>query len=170
MLKKNEIKREVIVAEALALENDMAKYTHVSLRKIATELDISYPVLLKASKAPKVGEMYDPGAVNYEAVAVEILKREKSSMNLDWALLDEVATNRGGVVVKDISKFTVGTEVYLRDNPSTPYFVIYTTATHVVIMLEGTEEPRVLSWNTFLMKGPSFIPRAEKVTVEEDDM
>lgn len=166
MLKKNEIKMEAITKESLTLENEMAKYKNVSLRKIATELDISYPALLKASKAPKAGEAYDPDAVNYDAIALEILKREKSCGELDWKTLNETGT-KDAKVIKDSEAFQVGMKVYLRKEPTTPYTIVYRTSTHIVFQLEGTEEPICWKINTFMLNGPQLTPRAERKVAEE---
>lgn len=166
MLKKNELKRNVIVSEGLALENAMMKYSNVSLRKISTALDISYPALLKASKAPVAGEAYDPDAINYEAVAVELLRREHYTEDIDWETLNAEG-RKTSKLVKDADAFKVGDKVYIRREPTTPYTIVYRTATHVVIQLEGTEEPICWSVGTFLLNGPQFEPRAEKVAEEE---
>ena len=44
-------------------------YENLSVRNVANTLGISYHMLLKASKAAKVGEVYDPAAINYEAIS-----------------------------------------------------------------------------------------------------
>ena len=147
------------------LKEKMNQYTNVSLRKIATSLDLCYASILKASKKPVPNEIYDPDAINYDAVEEFIAKRDKVEElnNLDWEALNQVASKRTATVEKDISKFTVGTNVYLRKHATIPYTILYTTNTHVVFMLEGTEEPICWSWNTFILNGPQFTPRVETI-------
>ena len=148
------------------LKERMTQYTNVSLRKLATELDICYASILKASKQPVANQVYDPDAINYDAVEECIAKRDKIEEleTLDWLALNQVTSRRAATVEKDISKFTVGTQVYLRKNATIPYTIIYTTNTHVVFILEGTEEPICWSWNTFILNGPQFEPRTTTVT------
>lgn len=150
------------------LKERMNQYTNVSLRKIATSLDLCYASVLKASKKPVPNEVYDPDSTNYDAVEEYITKRDKVEEleNLDWEALNQIASKRNATVEKDISKFTVGTEVYLRKNPVIPYTILYTTNTHVVFMLEGTEEPICWSWNTFILSGPQFTPRVEAPSIK----
>lgn len=133
----------------------------VSLRTVAKELEVSYNAVLKASKAPIPGEAYDPDATNYDAIFVTLSKRDKLDqvLQLDWDTMEAKAHTTRGTLVKDIAQFPVGSLVYLRENNSTPFEVIYKTETSIVIMLQGTSEPRVLKNSTFLFKGPSFTPR-----------
>ena len=163
MLKANELKKEDITMTAEELRMSMENHTNVSLRKIAQATDISYPVLLKASKKPIEGQVYDPDVYNFEALACELLKREIKVYDIDFEALN-TKTTRDSFVVKNKDAFKVGQMIYLRDNKETPYEVIYTTETSIVIMLQGTQEPRVLSWNTLQMKGPSFEPRVAQDT------
>lgn len=154
------------------LKEKMNTYTNVSLRKLATALEICYPSLLKASKQPIVGETYDPDAINYEALEQCIAKRDKveAMEALDWETLNQVSSKgKSSTVEKDISKFTVGTQVYLRKNKTIPYTILYTTNTHVVFMLKGTEEPISWSWNTFILNGPQFTPRVDECNTEVEE-
>lgn len=148
----------------------MTQYTNVSLRKLATELDICYASILKASKQPVANQVYDPDAINFDAVEQCIAKRDKIEAldNLNWDTLNQVTARRAATVEKDISKFTVGTQVYLRKNATIPYTIIYTTNTHVVFILEGTEEPICWSWNTFILNGPQFEPRTTTATDNDE--
>lgn len=155
------------------LKELMTKYSNVSLRALSQQLKINYSALLKASKTPIPGEMYDPDNTNYTALFLAISKRDKVDelVNLDWELLNE-ARNSRSTLIKDINQFTVGSLVYLRENNETPFEVIYKTDTCIVVMLQGTSEPRVFKNNTFLLKGPSAEPRTvtttEKVEQEDD--
>ena len=150
------------------LKERMTNYTNVSLRKLATELNICYASILKASKQPVANQVYDPDAVNYDAVEECIAKRGKVEAleSLNWDALNQVTSRRAATVERDISKFTVGTQVYLRKHAAIPYTIIYTTNTHVVFILEGTEEPICWSWNTFILNGPQFEPRTITATAD----
>lgn len=155
-----------------SLQSLFEEYPNASLRKLAAVTGVNYGVLLKKSKDPIPGEAYDPEATNWKA-----LEDKLTSKGIDWTTLDWVAMNagpnrQGSTLQKDIAAFKVGDKVYLRKNNTTPYEILYKTATHIVIMLEGTSEPQAWANNTFLINGPVFEPRAEKskkvdVEVEE---
>lgn len=169
-MKKNETVEILNTADSVrALMSD---YPDVSLRKLSIVTETTYTLLLKASKQPIVGEAYDPDAVNYEKIADYFNRRKINLNDLDWdAMMSDAKAGRpAGNVIKDIGKFEVDMDVYLRKHPTTPYRIIYMTKTHVVIMLQGTTEPQAWSWNTFLLNGPQLTPRADKKTtnVEEE--
>lgn len=141
------------------------KYPNASVRKLAQSLDITYGIMLKASKAPVAGQPYDPEATNWDALVNECAKRNKNFLEdgglVDWAALNEGRAS-SATLIKDMDAFKVGQKVYLRRNNTTPYEIVYKTDTHVVILLEGTSEPQAWKHETFLFNGPVFEPRTEK--------
>ena len=142
------------------LEELMKKYPNVSLRKLALSLELSYGWILKCSKKPIPGQPYDPDAVNYDEVAKTFERKGINLAELDWEALNEASqTSRGISLQKDMSAFQVGGKVYLREDNEVPFDICYKTDTHIVIMKEGSSEPRAWSHSTFLMKGPVFEPR-----------
>lgn len=147
---------------AKELKNLFTTYENLSLRRVAEALELSYPMMLKASKKPITGVPYNPEDVNYEAIAEMLNKHEKTLEDIDWEEYN-TARQRSSIVAKDVAQFHVGDKVYLRTNATTPYEIIYMTDTHIVIMLEGTSQPIAWSYNTFFFKGPSSQPRATKV-------
>lgn len=143
---------------------------NASLRKLAHATGVNYGVLLKKSKDPIPGEAYDPEATNWKALEDKLTSKGIDWNTLDWNALNQGPNRQGATLQKNIDAFNVGDKVYLRKNNTTPYEILYKTATHVVIMLEGTSEPQAWANNTFLINGPVFQPRAEKskkVEVEE---
>lgn len=170
-MKKNEMNNVEVITMAAELQNTLAKYTNVSLRKLALATGVNYQSLLKASKKPIPGVEYNPDEVNFVEVAQVFIRAEKSLEGIDFEELNN-ATNSGRVstLSKNMDDFKVGDKVYLRTNATIPYTIIYKTGTHIVIMLEGTEEPLAWSHSTFLFKGPQFEPRtvkSESETAEE---
>ena len=156
------------VVNAEELKNLFTTYENLSLRRLAEALELSYPMVLKNSKQPITGEVYDPEAVNYDAIAEYLSKHGATLEGISW----EDYNNPRAVssrVVKEISQFNVGDKVYLRKNATTPYEIIYKTETHIVIMLEGTSQPIAWSINTFMLQGPSTQPRAEKLEVAGEE-
>lgn len=154
------------------LKEKFEKYPNVSLRRLAPVVNVNYGLLLKKSKEPVQGEVYDPEATNWEAIAAACsttLERRRNYANIDWEELNKSAARKGASLIKDMSKFPVGSKVYLRRNNETPYEIVYKTETHVVIQLEGTQEPIVWANNTFLINGPVFEPRATKVAEEVEE-
>ena len=150
------------------LEELMNKYPNVSLRKLALSLELSYGWILKCSKKPIPGQPYDPDAVNYDEVAKTFERKGIDLTQLDWEALNEASqTSRGISLQKDMSAFQVGGKVYLREDNEVPFDICYQTDTHIVIMKEGSSEPRAWSHATFLMKGPVFEPRTTHDNNEE---
>lgn len=141
------------------LKSLMNQYPNVSLRKLSEVAGISYPTILKASKKPIAGVAYNPDEVNYDALDQLFAKRDIDVSSFDWETLNEKKSK--ATLCKDPSQFNVGSLVYLRKHPTTPYEIIYKTETHIVIMLQGTQEPQSWSLNTFMLNGPSFEPRVE---------
>lgn len=142
-------------------------HPQVSLRRLSVAADVTYTLLLKASKTPIEGVPYDAGAINYEAVAQYFNRRKIALSDLDWDALNEVSVNRkDGRVIKDMAQWNVGDKVYLRKSPTVPYEIIYKTETHIVIMLEGSTEPQAWVHNTFCLNGPQREPRAEQKAEE----
>ena len=76
---------------------------------------------------------------------------------------------RGVQLTKNMDAFQVGQKVYLREDNTTPFEICYKTDTHIVIMKEGTTEPRAWSHATFLMKGPVFEPRTVSDVAEQEE-
>lgn len=152
-------KKVKVEETAFDLRAALEKYPNVSLRKLAQAAEISYGWILKNSKKPVAGETYDPDAINYEAVVAVFTKRNIDLASLDWETLNEASLRKGSIVCKDMGSFAIGQKVYLREDNTTPFEICYMTDTHIVIMKEGTTEPRAWSHSTFLLKGPSFEPR-----------
>lgn len=146
------------------LQTYMEKYENVSIRKLAANTGINYGILLKLSKQPIPGEVYNPEAINYAAVEEKLTKKNVNLEELDW---ESMNVGRTTTLSKSVDDFKVGDEVYLRKNNEVPYVIVYKTETHVVIMLKGTSEPQAWSNNTFMLNGPAFEPRAQKTEVEE---
>lgn len=151
---------------AESVEKLLTEHDNVSLRKLALETDTTYTLLLKASKKPQTGVLYNPEAVNYEEIANYFNRRKIALDELDWTALGEVA-QRETKVIKDMDQFNVGDKVFLRKYPATPYTVVYKTETHIVIMLEGSTEPQSWSHKTFMLNGPQKTPRTVKGTKEQ---
>ena len=127
---------------------------NISIRRIAKALNLNYPLLLKASKQPIEGEVYDPSAINYDAMDAYIAKRVDAEVieAVDWtAISDEVVTSEP--LPKE---FEMGQHVQLRKD-ETIYEVVFMTPTHIVINPindASNTTPRVMNNSTFLHQGP----------------
>lgn len=147
------------------------QYPNASLRKLAAATNLSYPVLLKRSKAPIVGQPYDPEATNWKAVAEYVVNHDVHLEDLDWEALNAPKQRAGTVGVgKSLSDYEVGQKVWLRRDNEVPYQIVYMTETHVVLLQDDSTEPIAWSATTFLLNGPALQPRVKKakVTVEDD--
>lgn len=160
--KVNAIEAATTATEKESLQSLFERYPNASIRKLAAATEINYGVLLKKSKDPIPGEAYDPEATNWAAVEAKLTAKGVDWTQLDWEALNAGPNRKGTALQKDIDAFKVGDKVYLRRNNTTPYEILYKTATHVVVMLEGSTEPQAWANNTFLLNGPVFQPRAEK--------
>lgn len=146
----------------------MEKYENVSIRRFAKAVEVNYNMLLKASKKPIEGVPYDPTAINYDAIDAIIERKEIDLKKIDWEAVNAEPTRASTATLsKNIDDFNVGAKVYLREDNEKAYEVLYKTETHIVIMKEGSTEPRALSHSTFFFKGPSFDKREEKAKEEE---
>lgn len=175
MAKKNIKKTETIETPAILftgadLQQKMELYPNVSLRKLAIACELSYGWILKCSKEPIPGIAFDPEAVNYDKVASVFAKRGIDLATIDWEALNNTTVRNGATLTKDMDAFAVGKKVYLREDNTTPFEIVYKTGTHIVIMKKGSTEPRSWSHATFLMKGPVFEPRTitEKTTARKE--
>lgn len=137
-------------------------FNNLSIRNFSNTIGISYHMLLKASKKPIPGVPYNPEEVNYAAMDEMIAKKEINLDDYDWQAINDSFVRQSSTVIKDVSQFKAGMQVYLRNNKTVPYNIIYTTDTHVVIMLDGSTEPQAWKWSTFMFHGPSNEPRTEK--------
>ena len=154
-----------VINEAGTLESLMKEYSNASLRKLSLATEVAYGWLLKKSKEPIPGVPYDPAAINYDSVQAVFEKRGIALNALDWDALNEATVRAGGLLTKDMDAFQVGQKIYLREDNTTPFEILYKTGTHIVIMKEGSTEPRSWSHATFLMKGPAFEPRTKGTNV-----
>lgn len=147
------------------------QYPNASLRKLAAATNLSYPVLLKRSKAPVVGQPYDPEATNWKAVAEYVVNHDVHLEDLDWEALNAPKQRAGTIGVgKSLSDYAVGQKVWLRRDNEVPYQIVYMTETHVVLLQDNSTEPIAWSATTFLLNGPALQPRTKKIkaTVEDD--
>ena len=125
----------------------------ISIRRLARELNLNYSLLLKASKRPIEGQVYEPTAVNYAAMDEYITKRVDAKVldKIDWTAV------AADIVVADPlpKEFELGQKVQLRGDENI-YEIIFMTATHTVInpLTEGNTQPRVMNNQTFLHQGP----------------
>ena len=164
----NEAKVETI---SELLQQKFEQYPNASLRKLAAATNTSYPVLLKRSKAPIVGQPYDPEATNWTAVAEYLEAHEIDTEVLDWEALNATKQRAGTVGVgKSLADYEVGQKVWLRRDNEVPYQIVYMTETHVVLLQDDSTEPIAWSATTFLLNGPALQRRTKKIktTVENE--
>lgn len=149
------------------LQQKMNEFSNVSLRQIAFSANVSYGRLLKASREPIPGVMYNPNEMNWEALS-KILTPELIDA-IDWEALND---SKGTVApVRGFEDFKIGDYVYIRRDNDLPYKIIYSTKTHVVIqhvaeikdnemILDAT--PLCWSHSTFMLNGPVLQPRSKE--------
>lgn len=144
------------------LRNYMSQYPNASLRRIADSTGISYAWMLKSSKKPIIGEAYDPTAINYDAIASILAKRDISLADLPWIEMNQAnARNSIAKLSKDPADFPNGSKWYLRGTTD-QFEIVYQTSTNVIIIANDSTVPMNLSWATFFQKGPSIEKRPLK--------
>lgn len=153
------IDQETVAAIAATLKENFEKHPNATIRKFAHATEMNYMGLLNASRKPVVGEAYDPEAKNYNAMAELVAKNGVDVAGVNWDELETINRASTATLIKDMDKFTVGSKVYIRRNPTTPYEIVYKTETHIVLLLEGSTEPIAWKHSTFLFNGPQFEPR-----------
>lgn len=148
----------------------MEKYPNVSLRRLSQVLNVNYGAILKGSKAPIVGQPYNPEDTNWDQIATEFAKRNanflEDNTTFDWTELNAQSSKVTVGVQKSLDEFNVGDKVYIRKHPTTPYIIVWKTSTHIVIQLEGTTEPQCWAHGTLLLNGPTKTPRTVAVVDE----
>lgn len=153
----------------VSLKELFEQYPNASLRKLAAVTGVNYGVLLTTSKKPITGEAYDPNAINWAALEAKFVAKGVDLLSLEWDALNEGPNRKGATLQKTVDAFNVGDKVYLRRDNTVPYEILYKTKTHIVIMKVGTSEPQAWANNTFLINGPVFEPRTQKVTAEVEE-
>lgn len=159
-----------VLNTAEELQGLLEHYENSSLRKLALACELSYGWILKQSKKPIEGVPYDPNGINYQAVADVFNKKGIDLKELDWNAMNEATVRNNSLLVKNMNLFNVGQKVYLREDNEVPFLICYKTDTHIVLIKDGSTEPRSWSYATFLMKGPVFEPRTKsnKTNAEEE--
>lgn len=149
----------------ISVREIMEQHDRITLRKIAQVYDLNYQSLLKKQHMPIPGEVYDPDAINYEAVDAYINDRVSSRYELDvdfamavdeidWAAINEETATRPGVAAtKEFGQYEIG-QVYTLRNAMEPYKVVYRNEGY--ICLEGVHSMKLktMNANTFLHQTP----------------
>lgn len=146
------------------INNLKEKGLNLSLRKIATSLDINYNMLLKAGKRAQPGKVYNPDVINFDAAEDYIRAKIGGPEEFDAidfeAMAKEAATSRTSNPAVSIEKFSRDTLLKLR-NDDTLYLVNFKNENCLVLVpMANAEEfspdgkARVFSHATFLHQGP----------------
>lgn len=129
------------------LKNWFETVEGISLRKLSLATDVSYQMLLKASRKPIEGIPYDPAAINYQALA-SVLERHEIDVNaIDVAQLEGVAI-RAALREHDLKQ---GDKYMMRGNTQ-EWTIALLTATS--ICLQSNDDLRTMSISTFLHQTP----------------
>lgn len=131
------------------LRTIMESTENFSLRKLAVATGANYNMLLKYSKQPIVGTVYDPTAFNYEAVEQYLAKK---CPDLDYNALAKMDFSNVNATKVPFT-LSLGMQLKLRQDEAV-YEVVYFTDTHVVIKATDSTQPRVFSNPTFMHQGP----------------
>lgn len=134
------------------LRTIMESTENFSLRKLAIATGTNYNMLLKLSKQPVAGTVYDPAAFNYDAVEKYLAKK---CPDLDYNALAEMDFSNVNATKVPFT-LSLGMQLKLRQDEAV-YEVVYFTETHVVIKATDSTQPRLFSNSTFMHQGPKAI-------------
>lgn len=159
------------------IEKALTENPSLSIRRIANATGATYSILLKASKKPVEGEIYDAGAINYEAVEDALIRKlsVEGYEALDFSSMVDTTTKP--TASKTLPEWIEeGSLMYLKSTSTSkfesdfPYKLLYQTFSHVVILSENSSEPRVLSIASLIKAKPSTQPHVqEEPEVEQSD-
>lgn len=109
----------------------LEKFENLSMRGIAAALELSASRLVKLQHAPVAGQVYDPTAINFEALNEYINKRRTPEQidAIEWQEFEKVAREAKEY---DLSVFTIGSKVTFK-NDDKEYIVVYATPTHIAL-------------------------------------
>lgn len=142
------------------LKNWFETVEGISLRKLSLATDVSYQMLLKASRKPIEGVPYDPAAINYQALA-DLLTRHEIDVNaIDVAQLEGVAI-RAALREHDLKQ---GDKYTIRNNTQ-EWTIALLTATSVC--LQSNDDLRTMSISTFLHQTPRKVTDTTETEVDE---
>lgn len=145
--------------------NNLFENENVTIKSLAEEVKVNYNVLLKKSKDPIEGKVYDATEVNYEAMAAYIEKLSENCKSIEEYNFEnyikkqeeKASEKRVGSIINDIEKYTLGTQLTLRDKIT--YCIVYKTDSQIVLesLTESGAELRLLSVATFFHQLPHII-------------
>lgn len=137
------------------LKNWFETVEGISLRKLSLATDVSYQMLLKASRKPIEGVPYDPAAINYQALA-NVLERHEIDVNaIDVAQLEGVAI-RAALKEHDLKQ---GDKYTIRNNPLQWTIVVLTETS---LCLQADNDLRTMSISTFLHQTPRKVTEVDE--------
>lgn len=120
-------------------------YENLSIRQLAEAVELSYAMLIKVKTTPIIGAVYDPTAVNFEALDKYINERVSPEFlaDIDWEAHNQGRPSKAQNF--DMSQFApVDTKVYFKDDEN-EYTTRYATETHICLQVGDTTELTIKS-------------------------
>lgn len=137
------------------LENLLTTYPTLSLKKVSDTFGACYQYVLKMSKKPITGQIYDEKAVNYEEVE-KVLLRKGSFEDFDWN--DIVNSVKVYQPLNQLDEFEVGTSFRFRyDDEEIVRTIVYKNDSYVVHCNNNDDKPSVMNNDTFLHQSPRIV-------------
>ena len=140
----------------------------LSLKALSIGTKTPYSTLLKAFRAPVVGQMYDPDAINITAIEAALTAKmgTEAFAAFDFEALIETESAISMIDTTVGTKLTIKRGGGLRDVASV-YTIVFVTPTHVVLDSNTSTEPRVMGIKTLKMFGAQ--PVIEEATIAEGE-
>lgn len=138
----------------LSIKNVLEDHPDVSLRKLAAYAKLPYNQLLKLSKKPIVGEVYDPNKINAAAVDIYLAQH-----NIDLSKIDVEDITTAKRVATTTMQLKLNGRYKIR-NVDEPVTIVALTKTHVCIAEAPTDDEEILrsmSITTFLHQSPKEV-------------
>lgn len=143
------------------------QYESISLRKLSAALNLNYQMMLKVQKKPIEGEVYDPTAINHDALDEYINSRIEPDT---VAAIDFEQLNAESVTInaKGFEDFKVGEVITMRGS-ETKYEIVYLTADHICIKEAAGTKLRTMNGHTFIHQTPRKVDDVAATATSKED-
>lgn len=141
------------------------QFESISLRKLSAALNLNYQMMLKVQKKPIEGEIYDPTAINHDALDEYINSRIEPDT---IATIDFEQLNAESVTInaKGFEDFKVGEVITMRGS-ETKYEIVYLTADHICVKEAAGTKLRTMNGHTFIHQTPRKVDDVAAATKED---
>lgn len=138
------------------LEGILVSYPNLTLKKISDVVGACYQYVLKMSKKPVEGVVYDAKFINYVEAEKVLLRKCGSLLDYDWEEINN--SIKRYEPLNSLEEFNVGDKFRFRyDDKGIVRTVVYKNEYYMVSINNKDEKPQVQNFDTFLHQSPRLI-------------